>query len=115
MTRVELSRAGGRYSLRARGHAYGSPAVCAAASALIWALEGWLRGAEGAEVEEARLAPGDALLVWRGGAGSDEVFRLVETGLRQIAATRPTKIFVRRGEGRENGDYDGRRDKEASL
>ena len=90
MSEVRLSAGGGRFSLSVRGHAPDA-ARCAAVSALVYTLCGWLRNAAGVELEAARLAPGDALLVWRGGEAARE-FALV--GFLQLEKTGACRVTV---------------------
>ena len=45
MTKVRAMRRGDHYAVHARGHATGSPQVCAAISGLLYALAGYARNA----------------------------------------------------------------------
>ncbi len=74
--------------LTLRGHATGSPAVCAAASAMVYALAGWLRRYRPAQAR-ARLRPGDGRLLCRGDGAVDTAFQIALTGLAQLGAAYP--------------------------
>ncbi len=93
MTRVTLERDGERYAVSARGHAP-TRELCAAISCLLYTLAGWLRGAPDAEPVTERLSPGDARLVWYGGAGSGAVFSLMATGFLQLQLAAPEALQV---------------------
>ena len=93
MIRVRLRRDGDVCALSAKGHATGSIAVCAAVSGLLSALEAWLREADVTLCAD-RLKPGDALLIWRGGAAGQAVYRLAEIALRQLEAAEPERIEI---------------------
>ena len=96
MTRITVERrAGGRWRFRAEGHATGSPEGCAAVSALLFALAGWLRNAPAAlRAERVRLAPGAAELVFSGGASADAAGELAAVGLAQIAKAVPGAVTL---------------------
>ena len=77
--------------LTLRGHATGSPAVCAAASAMVYALAGWLRHYRAAEARVS-LRPGDSWLLCRGDEAVDVAFQIILTGLAQLAFTYPDHL-----------------------
>lgn len=77
--------------LTLRGHATGSPAVCAAASAVVYALAGWLRQYRADDLE-FRLAPGDAWVLCRGDPAADTAFQIALTGLAQLGAGYPRHL-----------------------
>ncbi len=97
MIRARYLRRGERRRLTLRGHATGSPAVCAAASALLCALAGWLRRAEAPGLE-LTLRPGDGQVACEGGAAEETAFQIVLTGLAQLAALRPDLVELDREE-----------------
>ncbi len=94
MIRAEYKRRGEEQELTLRGHATGSPAVCAAASALVCALAGWLRSAR-ADGLELKLQPGDARIVCRGGAEEEVAFGLVLLGLAQLGRDYPPYLALK--------------------
>ncbi len=89
MTTITFSRPGaGRWRVRAEGHATGSEAVCAAVSALVYALAGYLMNLErhgSAQVHTRRLDSADAEIEAGGGEAVRAAFELTCVGLRQIA------------------------------
>ena len=95
MTDVYLERDGDRYVLSCKGHAAGSPALCAAVSALVYAAAGWVRNEPGAERLTERLESGDALLVWIApGEGPVAVFRLLTVAFLQLEASDRERLRV---------------------
>ena len=97
MTKVCFKRDGNRYEVRATGHATGSDAVCAAVSAIMYALAGWLINADdGGKAYDVLIdmSSGRAKLGWRGGAEADAVYNMVVIGLAQIAQSYPDYIQI---------------------
>ncbi len=93
MTEIRMERGGGRYALTARGHATGSPQVCAAISALVYALAGYLENVRGTvQVGESRLDSGDARLCWSGGTRAEAAYELAAVGLCQLAKRYPRYV-----------------------
>ena len=93
MTAVRLRDGpGGRFLVELDGHASGSPALCAALSALVQSLQGWLH-ASGAEIHKEELAPGRCLLDFSG-EGCAAAFGLVRCGLLRLAATDPARVKI---------------------
>ena len=82
--------------LTLRGHATGAPAVCAAASALVCALAGWLQSYPPAQAQ-VRLRPGDGWLLCRGDATVDTAFQIVLTGLAQLGRGYPRHLGLHIG------------------
>ena len=74
--------------LTLQGHAEGSPAVCAAASAMVYALAGWLKNYPPAQAQ-LRLKPGDGWLLCRGDETVDTALQIVLTGLAQLGRSFP--------------------------
>jgi uncharacterized protein YsxB (DUF464 family) len=68
MTCVTLSRANGRYTVEAQGHAEGSVQACAAVSTLMYSLIGFLANSSGVEIETEDMADGYFLVEFSGGA-----------------------------------------------
>lgn len=69
--------------LELRDHATGSPQVCAGASAIVWALAGWLHNHPEAEAV-VNLRPGDAMIQCVRTPETEMVFELATVGLRQL-------------------------------
>lgn len=91
MTHVYIEQDGDRYTICAKGHATGSTEMCAAVSALLYTLAGWLRNSD-TETITARLDPGDACLMFRGAADAQTAFDLMTVGFLQLAASSPELI-----------------------
>ena len=100
MTTVNIQTTGGHYRLTARGHATGSPAVCAAVSALLFTLAGYLKKLEQAgevSLDQLRLEPGRADLAAHSLRPAPDnaargPFDMTVLGLRQIADTFPQQV-----------------------
>lgn len=107
MTRITLHRSGGHFRLTAQGHATGSgpttgsPVVCAAVSAIVFALGGYLKYLEGTgevALDALRLESGDAELaahpVDPRSDAARHPFAMAAVGLLQLAEKYPENIFV---------------------
>lgn len=97
MTTVTLSAEGGKYSIRCDGHAE-TPEVCAAVSALVQALQGWMHSA-GAKIKKEHIEPGNCELAFSGVGLTglyecDAVHELVSIGFLRLHATAPEQIKV---------------------
>lgn len=107
MTNITMQGDGGRYRLAAVGHAAGRPEVCAAVSAIVYALGGYLKNLEqaravtlgtfllesgAAELEVVGPLPAD------GWAGVQAAFGMAAVGLLQIAAKYPEQVQVNTGD-----------------
>ena len=82
--------------LTLQGHAEGSSAVCAAASAMVCALAGWLKNYPPAQAQ-VRLRPGDGWLLCRGDETVDTALQIVLTGLAQLGASYPHHLRLHIG------------------
>lgn len=91
MTEVTLHY-GDSFSARCRGHATGSPEVCAAISCLMFTAAGWLHNTQDAELVYEKLDSGDAYLRWHGGKW---LYELLKIGFLQLQKTEPEKISVK--------------------
>lgn len=83
--------------ISAKGHASGSPEACAAVSALLYALAGYLTNAEQdgkAQNVFTRLESGDAELRFCGGEAAQAAFRMAVIGLLQLAQAQPDCVFA---------------------
>lgn len=96
MIKIRVSCRRGVCCLVAEGHAGAAPKgqdiVCAAASALVYALEGTLR-AWGVQVA-GRIAPGRAVVRCRGGGRVRTAFLVAAVGLAQLEAAYPQFVRV---------------------
>lgn len=71
--------------------------MCAAVSAIMYALAGWLINADdGGKAYDVLIdmSSGRAKLGWRGGAEADAVYNMVVIGLAQIAKGYPDYIHI---------------------
>lgn len=102
MTRITIQSDGWTYRLSASGHATGSgpttdrPEVCAAVSAIVYALGGYLKNLEAAgqvELGTFMLESGAAEIEARGEAAR-QPFGMAAVGLLQIAAKYPDQVSV---------------------
>lgn len=92
MVTIRFRAEGGYLSLTMDGHATGSPAVCAGASALVCTLAGWLEqhGAERVQL----LTPGKARLVCRDTEEARRGFAVIATGMQMLAEAHPDKVAI---------------------
>jgi len=91
MTRACLNIDGNRFLLTMDGHAAGSETVCAACSAVAYALAGYLANAGDhvVELRENIMESGRACLICRGDACVEAAYRMAGIGLEQIAKRYP--------------------------
>lgn len=94
MTEVYVAGCGDLYLVTACGHAEGCPEVCAAISALLTALAGYLQNDKEIETLECELAPGCGYLEFRGGERARAVYDLTVIGLLQLAEAKPKYLRV---------------------
>ena len=85
MSDVYIEADGDRYTVDARGHA-ATVQLCAAISALLYTLLGWLKNADGVQLVTERMEPGNARLEWRGGEGSRIALEMTAIGFLQLQA-----------------------------
>lgn len=81
--------------LELEGHATGDPAVCAALSALVYALAGYLMSAQAGgslHLEALELEPGRAYLHATGGGG--EAYRMALIGVKELSTAYPQLVAV---------------------
>lgn len=90
MTRAIARYGQGWCSLVSVGHA-GTAESCAAVSALVQALAGWVRNNGGGVL---RLGAGRAELVFPRVAGADAVMDMAVIGLLQVAKAAPADVAV---------------------
>lgn len=93
MTKVYMEQAGNHYTVTCKGHATGSPEMCAAISCLVYTLAGWLSNRT-ALVLEQKLEPGDICLSFVGGQNCEAVFDMVTIGFLQLQQGDPEHIDV---------------------
>lgn len=97
MTNITIQGDGWTYRLTAVGHATGRPEVCAAVSAVVYALGGYLKNLEqagAAELHGFMLESGAAELEADGWDGVQAAFGMAAVGLMQIAAKYPEQVAV---------------------
>jgi len=96
MTEVIARRGPEGLSLEVSGHATGYPAVCAGASALLYALAGWVRNREEPDAGAVVLEDGHGVVTLRDGPEAWAVLEAVVIGLLQIQLAEPAAIRVRK-------------------
>ena len=74
MTEIICTEGRDNWRIEARGHATGSPEVCAAISNLVTAVAAWAMCREDVTVHESRLSSGEAVVAF---TGEREVCRAV--------------------------------------
>lgn len=97
MTQVCAQRSGNRCILSAKGHATGSVEVCAAVSAILYALAGYLANAvheRYIEFYEHRMEEADVMFDFSGDECTAAAFEMAAIGLAQIAKAHPEYIVV---------------------
>ena len=108
MIQIHYFRNGNDHRLSVQGHAgydgHGRDIVCAAVSAISFALLGWLNHA-GCDISAAKAEPGDMTIVCRGGEKVQTAFDMAVVGYLQIEKQYPHYINVHiAGDGvREKG------------
>lgn len=100
MTRVYAEKDGDRYQIFARGHATGSPEVCAAISGILYALLGYVKNAQDGSTlaYSDRISSGNVAIDFRGGESAEAVFDMAVIGLCQIEKSCPEYIHVETAE-----------------
>lgn len=98
MIRVKVSQVRDGLQLELRDHATGEPLVCAGASAIVWALAGWLKNHHEAE-PVMTLRAGDAFLQCARTPEAEVAFELAVVGLMQLERTYPEAVWLERAEG----------------
>ena len=93
MTRVMLKKGRGHCTIICRGHAEGSPEMCAAVSCLVYSAAGWLRNTTGAQILDERLEPGDAYISFTG-FGAKWLYDFLAVGFLQLEQHDPEHIAV---------------------
>ncbi len=91
MIRVRLERTAAASRRSLRGHATGDPAGCAAASALMFALAGYVRDRGDGEIE---LESGRARVDCPRDSGADGAYAAVLSGLEQLQRHYPQLVEV---------------------
>jgi uncharacterized protein YsxB (DUF464 family) len=93
MTEVIIRRDGQIFYVSAQGHATGSVEVCAAVSALMYTLDGYLNNAP-VRIYEERFEPGDVLLRFEGGVEAETAFNMTAVGLQMLELSFPDHVSV---------------------
>lgn len=96
MTKVCVDIDGKDCKLTMEGHATGNEVVCAAASAIAFALSGYLvnAGSHVKKLRENQLESGKACISCIGDECVAAAFRMAGIGLAQIARQYPDQMFV---------------------
>lgn len=94
MTAVYARRHGNSFLIRAKGHATGSAEVCAAISALLYSLGGYLSNADTVSNVKLRLESGDSEISFVGKNEAFAVFMLCVIGFLQIEEANREYISV---------------------
>lgn len=95
MTTVYCEKNVDLYSVIAKGHATGSPEVCAAVSGLLYALAGYVKNKKKSlYASEWSIDSGDVFILFRGGENAKAVYDMTVIGLLQIAKSHPDYINV---------------------
>lgn len=89
MTRIKARYSGDGYSIVSVGHA-GSSESCAAVSAIITALAGWVDNNAGT----FSLEKGEALISFPKGGGAEAVMDMTVIGLQQVAKVNPEDVSI---------------------
>ena len=107
MTEIWVSLTENSHILTANGHAVGNTQVCAAVSALLYALAGYLKnaGRRVYRMEEMTLQPGKACIRCLGDGHVRAAYEMTALGLLQIAKSYPESLSVHYL--RENNYYRG--------
>lgn len=101
MTRVYCEKDGNWYTVQARGHADGSPEVCAAVSGLLYALAGYAENDREIRILGRKLESGDFSIVFMGRNRAKAVYNMTLIGLLQIEKSHPEYISVYQGTARK--------------
>lgn len=95
MTNIVLESNNNTYHIEAEGHAEGSNTVCAAISAIIYTVLGYLENFEdGAQLIHSQIADGYALIEFEGGEVARAIFDLVCVGFLQMHKGRENFVAV---------------------
>lgn len=98
MTQVYAEKDGQRYTLSVKGHATGSEKVCAAVSAISFAVLAFLNNTETDTIPLIKHFDNknaDAHFVWTGGCGALAAFELAYMGFKQLEMAEKECICVR--------------------
>lgn len=93
MIQVQVAAVQDGLQLTAKDHATGAPLVCAGASAIVWALAGWLKNHPPAQAVML-LRAGDAFLQCARTEETQVAFELATLGLEQLEKTYPELVHV---------------------
>ena len=96
----------GRYSVTVQGHAEKSRECCAAVSAIMVALQGWMENDLSPAERSVKIESGLARLEWRSAAprGAD-VYDMATIGLLAIAGQYPDEMKMTLEEDRTNAAF----------
>lgn len=99
MIRVRYRRADDSHNLVMEGHAdyarHGEDIVCAGASAIVFALLGWLENySEDLSCIDTEVSSGDVTIACIGGERTAAAFEMTAIGLMQLADSYPAHVEV---------------------
>lgn len=99
MLHIRYERCGKEHSLAMTGHAgydeYGKDIVCAAASAIVFALLGWLENnGDDLKGNLTSVESGNVWISCEGGGKTAAAFEMARIGLEQIAKKYPEFVMV---------------------
>jgi uncharacterized protein YsxB (DUF464 family) len=98
MTHVTLNKSNGRYSIEAVGHAKGSIQACAAVSALMYSVLGYLSNVDGVLIDCADFTDGFFSICFWGGAEADVMYDFCTVAFLQLELSYGEYISVVREE-----------------
>ena len=98
MVKGTIETRDGVHRIECNGHATGSEQVCAAVSALMYALIGFLGNQPDLDdvIYESKIESGHSLVAFK---GYDEAFEVVRIGLLQLAYSYPEYLKITEKEG----------------
>lgn len=98
MVNVSFYHRDREHEMIACGHATGSPEICAAVSAIMTALAGWIENnrdhLDGKEAIFVDLQEGDTCILFTGDDCAEAAFSVAEIGIAQLANSFPEYVSV---------------------
>lgn len=97
MTKIYIEKNKNKYIVTANGHATGSDKVCAAVSALVYSLHGYLMNSDGdvyASINEIYPNGAKAEFEWFGDSAAKAIFELILVGFMSLKLSEGKYISV---------------------